>query len=59
MYTEFDTRDFAMFFEGTTDKKPSENDVRLEVTKEGYEALDINIEFDEMQGFWRFFGNLK
>ncbi len=59
MDIELRTEDYNMFFEGTSTTKPSEEDIRDFILDEGYEVTSVNIEFDNMMGFYRILGNIR
>ncbi len=42
-----------MYAEGCQDREPLEDDILLAVGLAGYEAVDIEINFDDMQKLWR------
>jgi hypothetical protein len=39
--------------EGTSDIEPMKSEIEFLLSKEGYNAKDIEIWFDNMQGLWR------
>jgi len=42
-----------MVAEGTSDVEPKAEDIKLLLLSEKWECSNINIRFDNMQGFWR------
>lgn len=51
--TEIRTHAHLMDAEGTADTKPMKSEIEFLLSKEDYNAKDIEIWFDNMQGFWR------
>lgn len=44
--------------EGTSDEKPEEFDVLMHVLDCGYATSNIEIWFDNFQGFWRWYADI-
>ena len=55
---EIRDQEHLMDFEGSSDEKPTENEIIAIVFKRGYVAENIDIFYDNMQGFYRFRGEL-
>ena len=52
---ELREKDYEMWLEGTADEKPTIEEIKNEVEKNGvYYATNIEIDFDDMFGFYRF-----
>lgn len=51
----YEIRDQAhlMHAEGAQDKKPKEAEIIESIKSDGYIATEIDIQFDNMMGFWR------
>ncbi len=54
MDIEFRARSWEMWLEGTSDNKPSENDIVDYALKHRYKIKGLEVWFDNMQKFWRF-----
>ena len=59
MEIDYRDRDWEMWVEGTSDIKPEKNEIIKQAKNKGYRLSDIDIWFDNMQGFWRFTANLN
>ena len=55
---EYRSQQHEMLVEGTSDFKPTENEIMEHGAKKGFFVTDIEIWFDSMQGFWRWNGNI-
>lgn len=55
---EYRSQQHEMLVEGTADFKPTENQIMEHGAKNGFFVTDIEIWFDNMQGFWRWNGNI-
>jgi len=57
-YLEIRNQKHLMDFEGTSDKAPTEKEIVEAVAKRGYKAKEISVDYDSMQGFFRFGGEI-
>jgi len=58
MEYEYRIRDWEMWLEGTSDNEPNKEEIIIHAKSKGYKLNDIEIWFDNMQGFWRFSADL-
>ncbi|NQY43937.1 MAG: hypothetical protein HRT87_11410 [Legionellales bacterium] len=58
MEYEYRDRDWEMWLEGTADNEPNKKEMIEHAKGKGYKLNDIEIWFDNMQGFWRFSADL-
>lgn len=58
LFVEFRTQSHLMDMDGTSDTKPTIEEIQEYGLKEGWEITNINIIFDTMMGFWRFNGDI-
>ena len=54
MQYEYRDRGWEMWLEGSSDEKPKKNEIINHAKNKGYMLKNIQIWFDNMQGFWRF-----
>jgi hypothetical protein len=57
--TEIYDHAHQMVAEGTSDVKPIESDIVFLLNIEGWEAINIQIFYDHMMGFWRWCCDIK
>lgn len=57
--TEIRDQVHEMWAEGTGDIEPVTTDIETLLNNEGYQASNIEIWYDDMQGFWRWNCNIK
>jgi hypothetical protein len=48
-----------MIAEGSANKEISAEEVQYKVSERGYIATNVEICFDDMQGFWKFIADIK
>ena len=58
MEYEYKDRDWEMWLGGTSDNEPNKKEIIEHAKGKGYKLNDIEIWFDNMQGFWRFSADL-
>ena len=58
LYYEFRERSWEMCFEGTSDDKPTEKELKAKAEEKGYKLEDIDIFYDDMTQVWRFCADL-
>jgi hypothetical protein len=58
MNFEYRTRDWEMWLEGTSERKPSQINIIKDAQNKGYKLKNIEIWFDSIQCFWRFSADL-
>ena len=58
-WLEFREMPHEMWLEGATDEEPTPEDVKAIARTKDYEANNIRISFDSMQGFWRFSADIS
>ena len=59
MDLEIRDQEHLMDAEGTSDDKLSEVEIVKEIKDRGYKALNIEIFYDDFQGFWRFSADIE
>lgn len=57
--TEYFTQDWKMYLEGSHDVCPTNEQIIEHAKKNGFEIRNIYTDFDHMQGFWRFGGDIS
>lgn len=56
--TEFRTTTPDKWAEGSCDEKPSEDDVKDYLLKEGYLSMNIDVWFDNMMQCWQWYADI-
>lgn len=51
--TEIEDQAHKMWAEGSCDNEPTNDEIVIFMTECGWAIYNINISFDNMQGFWR------
>ena len=59
LFVEFRTQSHLMDMDGTSDTKPTIEEIQEYGLKNGWEIFNINIIFDTMMGFYRFNGDIE
>ena len=59
MYIEYRTQVHQMDIDGTSDDEPFACDIVDIVESNGFTLENLDIWFDQLQGFWRFNGDIK
>ena len=53
-YSDYiEINELNMWCEGSSENKPIKNNIIQEVKQKGYEAYNVDIVYDNFQGFWR------
>jgi hypothetical protein len=58
-YLEIRDQKHLMYFEGSSDKRPTKKEIKKAVLERGFYCKDIGITYDNFQGFYRFNGYLS
>jgi hypothetical protein len=53
--TEIFSQAHEMYAEGTSDTEPTKDEITELLSEESWEAYDIEIFYDNLQGFWRWY----
>ena len=56
---EYRSQKHEMWVEGTADEKPTHDAIINHAKSKGYSVINIGIWHDDLQGFWRFNGDIK
>ena len=59
MEAQFYTQAHQMYLEGTSYEKPTDDEVLIEALNHKYGAFNIDIFYDSMQNFWRYYADIS
>ena len=59
MELEIRDRPSQMWAEGTSDIRPTLDDIFDKIEERGFNAWEVKVWFDHMQGFWRFSADIR